>query len=57
MTLYLKRCLQKNLNITRIHEIMIRNGDTFDQVWNTFVTDLREDSNTEIAFTKGGEPH
>ena len=32
----LKSCLQKNLNITRLHEIMIRKGDTFDQVWNTF---------------------
>ena len=43
----LKRCLQKNLNITRLHEIMIRNGDTFDQLWNTFMIDLREDSNTK----------
>ena len=25
---------------------MIRNGDTFDQEWNTFLIDLREDSNT-----------
>ena len=41
----LKRCLQKNLNITRLHEILIRNEDTFDQLWNTFLIDLREDSN------------
>ena len=34
-------CLQKNLNIIRLCEIMIRNGDTFDQEWNTFVIDLR----------------
>ena len=44
-------CLQKNLNKTRLHEIMIRNGDTFDQVWNTFLIDLREDSNTKITST------
>ena len=26
---------------------MIRNGDTFGQVWTTFLIDLREDSNTK----------
>ena len=30
---------------------MIRKGDIFDQVWNTFLIDLREDNNTEIAGT------
>ena len=47
----LKRCLQKDPNITRLHDIVIRNGDTFDPVWNTFLIDLREDSNTKIAGT------
>ena len=47
----LKRCLQKNLNITRLHGIMIRNGDTFDQVWNTLLIFHTEDSNTKMAGT------
>ena len=46
----LKRCLQRNLNITRLHEIMIRNGDTFDQVLITFLIDLREDSNARKSW-------
>ena len=46
----LKRCLQKNLNITRLHEIMIRNGDTLDQVWNTFLIDLREYRNIQNSW-------
>ena len=46
----LKRCLLKNLNITRLLVIMIRNGDIFDQVWNAFLIDLREDSNTKNSW-------
>ena len=43
----LKRCLQKNLNITRLHEIVIGKGHIFDQV----LIDLTEDNNTKIAGT------
>ena len=43
----LKRCLQKNINFTRLHQTMIRNGDIFDQVWNTFLIDVREDNITK----------
>ena len=46
-----KKCLLKNLNMTRLHEILIRYGDIFDQVWNTFLIDLGEDSNTKMAGT------
>ena len=39
--------LTKNLNITRLHETMTKNGDIFDKRWNTFLIDVREDNNTK----------
>ena len=39
----LKMCLQKNLNITGLH-------DTFNQVWNNLVIDYREDSKAKYSW-------
>ena len=44
---YLKGCLLKNLNITRLHEMAVRDVDLVDQRWNTFITGLRNGNNTE----------
>ena len=46
----LRRCLQKDLNITRLHETMTKDGDIFDQKWNTFLIDLREDNDTKNIY-------
>ena len=45
-----KRCLQKNLDLTRLQEALLRKGDSFDQTWNIFLTDLREDSNAKHSW-------
>ena len=42
-----KICLQKNLNLKRLQEALLRKGDSFDQTRNIFLTDLREDNNTK----------
>ena len=47
---WLKKVFTENLNIKRLHEIMIRNGGTVDRVWNIFLVDLREDSNTKNCW-------
>ena len=46
----LKRCLQRNLNLKRLQEALLRKGDSFDQTWNIFLTDLREDNNTKHSW-------
>ena len=33
-------------SIRRLHEMMNKNVDLFDQRWNKFITNLREDNNT-----------
>ena len=46
----LKRCLQKNLNLKRSQEALLRKGDSFDQTWNIFLNDLREHYNTKHSW-------
>ena len=45
----LKICLQKNLNLKVLQEALLRKGDSFDQTWNIFLTDPREDNNTKLV--------
>ena len=47
----LKRCLQKNINITILHETMTKHGDIFDQRRNTFLINLREDNTTKNSWS------
>ena len=44
-----KRCLLKNLNITRLHEMMLNNITVFDQMWKPFLDFLRIVNSTKIV--------
>ena len=47
-----KQCLQKNLRVQKAKEILTDTLETFEEKWNSFITDLRSDIYTKNSWYK-----
>ena len=47
-----KQCLQKNLRVQKAKEILTDTLETFEEKWNSFITDLRSDIYTKNCWYK-----